>query len=207
MHPNLTFRKPSKAQNVEFARQRSFGTLVVHSEKLPLISHIPFQLSADGLRLEGHFVRSNPIVRALDAPLEAIMVVSGGDAYISPDWYGVDNQVPTWNYVAVHIHGTLRLLDAADLRGILERISANMEQRLLPKPPWKLDKLDASTFAKLSRQIVPVAMDVHDIEGTWKLSQNKSEDARTGAIAGAQEAAIGNEVQAIAQLMQQTMDK
>ena len=122
MHPNPAFRKTTREKNIEFVRERSFGVLAVNSEHAPLISHIPFQLSADGTYLEAHLVRSNPIVRLLKSPVEAVMAVSGGDAYISPDWYGVDNQVPTWNYVAVHVRGTVRQLDHQELRGILDRL-------------------------------------------------------------------------------------
>ena len=160
MHPNQAFRKTSREANIEFARQRSFGVLSVNSEPAPLISHVPFQLSENGKYLEAHLVRSNPIVRLLEQPIAAVVAVSGADAYISPDWYGVDNQVPTWNYVAVHLRGELRLLDASCLQGILENLSANMEQRLLPKTPWTLGKLDDAVFTSLVKQIAKMGGDI-----------------------------------------------
>lgn len=210
MHPNNSFRKPNKQTNIQFSRARSFGVLTVNGKTVPLLSHIPFQLSEDGCYLEAHLVRSNPIARLLalgqEVSQDAVMIVSGGDAYISPDWYEVENQVPTWNYVAVHIGGKLKLLQQDELRGILERLSKNMEDRLLPKPPWKLDKLDDEFFSKMSRQIVPIALNVSDIEGTWKLSQNKSSEARAGAIKGVHGAQIGCEVDEIAELMEQVKE-
>ena len=118
MHPNPAFRKAEDAQNIEFARDRAFGVLAINADGGPLMSHIPFQLSEDGTYLEAHLVRSNPILRALvDGPLEAVIAVSGADAYISPDWYGVADQVPTWNYVAVHLRGSLRALPQEELLG------------------------------------------------------------------------------------------
>ncbi len=201
MHPNVFFRKPTKSHNVEFARQRGFGTLVVNSTSVPLISHVPFLLSEDGGNLEFHLNSTNPILELLDDETEAVMVIAGGDAYVSPDWYGVKDQVPTWNYVAVHVSGFLKKLPKGELHDILSRLSAEMENRLLPKTPWKIDKLDGRIFKKLSRQIVPVLMQVRAIEGTWKLNQNKSESARIGAAEGVREAQIGAETNKVAALM------
>ena len=100
------------------------------------------------------------------------------------------------------MRGTLRLLDKAELRGVLDRLSENMENRLLPKTPWTLDKVEPATFKALSLQIVPIAMDVSDIQATWKLSQNKTPDAVAGAAGGiAQAGGIGMEADEVAGLM------
>ncbi len=201
MHPNPAFRKTEKAQNLEFVRERSFGALSINADAGPLIAHVPFQLSADGRYLEAHLVRSNPIARALKEPQNAVIAVSGGDGYISPDWYGVADQVPTWNYVAVHLRGSLRLLPDTELRGILERLSDTMEARLAPKPIWKIDKVSDEALAKMIRQIVPIAMDVDDIESTWKLGQNKPDGARLGASEAMSETGFGLGYEYIADLM------
>ncbi|MCB1385750.1 MAG: FMN-binding negative transcriptional regulator [Nitratireductor sp.] len=205
MHPNPVFRRESERRNVDFARRRCFGTLAVNASPLggdaPLISHIPFQLSPDGRRLEAHLVRSNPIVRLLETPQKAVIAVTEADGYISPDWYGLDDQVPTWNYVAVHLRGTLRRLPDEDLHGILVRLSAEMERRLLPKKPWGIDKMNPDAYARLLRMIVPVALDVETIDGTWKLSQNKPETARLAAAEGLAETGFGSEIDALAELM------
>lgn len=201
MHPNPVFRKTPHDDNIAFARRRSFGVLAINAEAGPLISHIPFQLSEDGAYLEAHILRSNPIARLLGEPAPAVLAVSGGDTYLSPDWYGVENQVPTWNYVAVHLRGTLKLLPDSELRGILDRLSENMETRLEPKKPWTIDKMEPEIFARMARQIVPVAMDVGDIQGTWKLSQNRTAEVREGAMAGVRQARIGAEVDEIVSLM------
>ena len=133
MHPNRAFRGRSLEDNIHFIHERSFGALCINSDNGPLISHIPVQLSQDGKHLEGHLVRSNPILSHLESPVPAVVSINGADGYISPDWYGFDDQVPTWNYVAVHIRGKLERLPIEELDGILERLSAAMEKRLLPK--------------------------------------------------------------------------
>jgi len=201
MHPNPVFHDRSTEDNLAFARARAFGVLSVNGQDGPMLSHIPFQLSEDGRRIEAHLVRSNPIARALGEPLRAVLAVSGGDAYVSPDWYGIDDQVPTWNYVAVHLRGTLERLPDEELRGILERLSAAMEGRLSPKAPWKLDKLDGETYAKLSRMIVPVTFSVESVDGTWKLSQNKDVPVIEGAVNGLRETGFRSEVAGLADLM------
>lgn len=205
MHPNPVFRKETGERNIAFARRRSFGTLAVNGETGPLLSHIPFNLSEDGGYLEAHLVRSNPILRLLDEPHPAVVAVSGSDAYVSPDWYGVADQVPTWNYVAVHLRGTLKRLPDEDLHPILERLSENFENRLLPKKPWTIAKMDQETYTRMLRQIVPVAMDITSIDGTWKLSQNKPDEVRLAAaegLASANPAAdIGSETKVLVSLM------
>ncbi|MBV1864012.1 MAG: FMN-binding negative transcriptional regulator [Rhodobacteraceae bacterium] len=201
MHPNPAFRKADTARNIAFARERSFGILSLNADPAPLLSHIPFQLSPDGTRLEAHLVRSNPILKLMTHPHTAVLAVSGGDSYISPDWYGVEQQVPTWNYVAVHLRGMLHRLPDSDLHGILDRLSANMESRLLPKPVWTLDKLTGETISKMSRMIVPIAMEIEQIDGTWKLAQNKPTEAIDGAADGAEQAQIGAFISELAGLM------
>ncbi len=207
MHPNPAFRKTEKEKNIEFARQHSFGILSVNADIGPLLSHIPFQLSKDGNFLEAHLVRSNPIVRQLENPLKAVLAVSGPDGYISPDWYDVENQVPTWNYVAVHLRGTLARLADSELHGVLSRLSANMENRLLPKKPWVSDKMDQEIYRKMQRQIVPVKMEVTDIQGTWKLGQNKTEEVRLRAADGVETSSLSNSAQILAELMRKATDE
>lgn len=202
MHPNPAFRKAADPQNIVFARERSFGMLSINADGGPLISHIPFQLTADGTALEAHLVRSNPILRALkDGPLDAVIAVSGADSYISPDWYGVADQVPTWNYVAVHLRGMVRALPQEDLHGVLKRLSAGMEARLTPKVPWTMEKMSDGVAEKMMRMIAPIAMDVQAIQGTWKLGQNKEDAARLGGADGVAAAEMGAEVAALAALM------
>lgn len=201
MHPNPGFRKATKAQNIEFARARSFGTLAINHADGPLLSHIPFLLSEDGNRLEFHLVRSNPILKDLEPGTKALISVAGPDSYISPDWYEMDDQVPTWNYVSVHLRGTLTRLPDDTLPDILARLSHQFESRLAPKPIWKQDKMTPDVLAKMLRMIVPLAIDITSIDGTWKLGQNKSDSARLKAAQKVEEAGIGAQVQLLANLM------
>jgi transcriptional regulator len=210
MHPNPAFRKTVREKNLDFARTRGFGTLAVNAGMDigggPLLSHVPFVLSDDGSKLEAHLVRSNPIVRLLEQPQEAVIAALGGDAYISPDWYGIEDQVPTWNYIAVHLRGELRLLPHAHMHDVLEQTTVHFEKLLLPKPPWHSDKMNQDVYERMLRQIVPVEMTVTGVDGTWKLSQNKPESAIAGAASGIAGHGVGLETESIAALMRDLVE-
>ena len=201
MHPNPIFHDADAARNLGFARERGFGVLAVNGADGPLISHVPFLLDPEGRYAELHLVRSNPIARALAAPLQARIAVSGADSYVSPDWYGVPDQVPTWNYVAVHLTGTLELRPEAELRGLLDRQSAFYEAGLSPKTPWTADKMTPEALERMMRQIVPCRMSVTGVDGTWKLGQNKADAVRQAAAAQMAAFGFGSEPRVLAALM------
>ncbi|MEX5563567.1 FMN-binding negative transcriptional regulator [Pseudophaeobacter sp. 1A16562] len=200
MHPNPIYHDANRAQNLDFARTRAFGVLAVSTAEAPLISHVPFLLSEDGTSADLHLVRSNPITRVLKTPQAARLAVSGPDGYVSPDWYGLADQVPTWNYVAVHLTGRLEQRPQDELLGLLDRQSAFYEARLLPKPPWHSDKMEPEALERLMRMIVPVRLSIETVEGTWKLSQNKPEPART-AVADQITTGFGAELDDLARMM------
>ena len=198
MHPNPAFRKAETSRNLAFSRERMFGTLTVNGPNGPLLAHVPFLLADDGETADLHLVRSNPIARAGAA--SAVIAISGPDGYVSPDWYGVEDQVPTWNYVAVHLRGKLEPLPHSVMRDMLDRQSAAFEARLAPKPPWMPAKMTDDVLTRMLRQILPFRLHIDAVDGTWKLSQNKPDEARRGA--GAEiESGFGSELAALSRLM------
>lgn len=201
MHPNSVFHTQSEAENLAFARERGFGVLAVPGEGAPMLAHVPFVLAPDGKSADLHLMRTNPITRALAEPQPARIAVSGPDSYVSPDWYGVEGQVPTWNYVAVHLTGTLERLPDEALRDVLDRISAQFEARLAPKAPWRADKMDAGSLGRMMRMIVPFRLNLTGVDGTWKLAQNKSDPVRERAAEHVDAYGIGSEARIIAALM------
>lgn len=196
MHPNPAFRSSAREANLAFAAGRGFGALSVNGPDGPLAAHVPFLIEGD--RVAAHLARSNPVLRALPAP--ALLAVTGADGYVSPDWYGMPDQVPTWNYVAVHLRGPLRALPAEALRPHLIALSAGFEARL-PKAPWTHEKMDPEALARLERMIVPVEMEIASVEGTSKLSQNKPDAARMAAA----EALAATGAGALADLMRKAL--
>lgn len=207
MHPNPAFRGTQTADNIAFARERGFGVLAVNGEDAPMMSHIPFLLSEDGAYADLHLVRSNPISRSLQDDAPARIAVSGPDSYISPDWYGVEDQVPTWNYVAVHLTGTLTPLPDCELPDLLERLSALFEERLLPKPIWSQSKMEPEALTKMLRMIRPFRLTITDVQGTWKLNQNKPDAVRLAAADQVAAYGIGTDTRLLAALMQSPTEK
>jgi len=206
MHPNPVFRQTPNDRNLAFARARGFGTLMVNGADGPMAAHIPFVMAANDGHADLHLVRSNPIARALTGPVPAVLAISGADGYISPDWYGIDDQVPTWNYVAVHLRGVLTARPTDDLLGHLDDLSAEFEGRLLPKPPWLTGKLPADVLTRFMRMIVPCRLTISDVQGTWKLGQNKPDAARLAAAQGLLASGIGQEATTLAGLMREVAD-
>jgi transcriptional regulator len=201
MHPNPAFRQTPADRNLAFARERGFGILSVNGPDGPMAAHVPFVLSPDGKVAEMHLVRSNPIARALGEARPALLAVSGPDAYVSPDWYGLDHQVPTWNYIAVHMRGVLELLPQDDMRPHLDALSARFENDLRPKAPWLLDKMPDGALDRMMRQIVPVSLSIREVQGTWKLGQNKTPEVRAAAAAAMEQSPLGGDPKAIAAMM------
>ena len=199
MHPNPAFRQTPDERNLAYARSRGFGTLVLAGQE-PLLSHVPFLLFEDGTFAELHLVRSNPIARMGGGP--AVLAVTGPDGYVSPDWYDAPDQVPTWNYVAVHLRGQLEPLPPETLSDLIDRQSAFFEDRLRPKQPWTAEKMSEGVKEKMMRAILPFRLTIEDVQGTWKLNQNK-DDAVRRAAADRIETGVGLELASLATLMRE----
>lgn len=207
MHPNPAFRKTPDEANLAFAREHGFGTLAVSGPTGPLLSHIPFDLDAAGAEARFHLQRSNAIARALTEPAPARLAVLGAGSYVSPDWYALGHvQVPTWNYVAVHLVGAIEALPPETLRPHLRALSDRFEERLAPaKPPWRIDKMPEEAMARMERMILPYRLRIDAVEGTWKLNQNKPAEARRRA-ADEMSAAFGARAGALPDLMRKADD-
>ena len=175
------------AEALELLRYRAFGLFVVPTPEGPDGVHVPFLVNAkgdDSLGVELHVARANNVHSFIGSGCPALLVCQGPDAYISPDWYGVPNQVPTWTYTSVHLKGTARVRPEAEHLEHVERLSAFFENRLLPKKPWSPSKLEGARRAAMLKAIVAITMDVETVEAQKKLIQHKGEVAHRGAMAG-----------------------
>lgn len=200
MHPNPTYRRTPNDHAIAFVRDRAFGQITMNGPGGLLASHVPVLLSDDAATLDLHLVRSNPILRTLTNPQPVLLTITGPDGYVSPDWYGVDDQVPTWNYIAVHLRGTLEKLNQNQIRDVLDRQSAHFETQL-PKTPWTTQKMTPEVLEKMMRQIVPCRITISEIQSTFKLNQNKQDDVRLRAADGMEISGIGQETSNLATLM------
>ena len=173
--------------------------LALNGDDGPMISHVPFVIVGSSVRL--HLVRSNPIARATKQTMPAKIIVSGPHSYVSPDWYGLDDQVPTWNYIAVHLVGDLVPAPSEELIETLDFLSEEFETRLLPKPVWTADKMNPEALSKMMRMIQPFRFEIKDVQSTYKLSQNKPDAVRLAAATKISTDGIGSEVDQLSTLM------
>jgi transcriptional regulator len=122
------------------------------------------------------------VAKALIAGSPALAIFTGAHAYVSPDWYGIDDQVPTWNYVSVEAEGPVTALDADATRQLIDDLSDHFEAGLAPKPIWKTAKMTPARLEALYRGLVAFELRPTRLEGTTKLNQDKPASARAGVI-------------------------
>lgn len=148
-----------------FINENAFGQLVSTVGGRLFSTHMPFLLSDDSTRLIGHVARLNPQHTELDGQ-EVLITLQGPHDYISPSWYASAG-VPTWNYQAVHIYGRGRVFDDTDaLRSVVAALTEKYEAAY--ERPWQPDYKAAMLSA-----IVGVEVTISEIQGKFKLSQNR----------------------------------
>ena len=170
--------KSDRAASLAFAEARGFGTVCAFDGKKPIASLLPFYLSYadDGTpRALFHVARGNPLVKLADGTSSWLLAVNGADAYVSADWYVSADQVPTWLYQSVHLTGTVRTLSEDELAAQVDALSAKFEGWLAPKKPWTTAKMTAARLEMLKKAIVGFVMTIEEVEGSFKLNQQKSE--------------------------------
>ncbi len=175
-----------------FIEAHPLGAVVTDSATDGLFAtHLPLVLDrAAGQMgtLVGHVARANPHSRFLmDGPLPALVIFTGPDAYITPEWYRTKEEtgrvVPTWNYVAVHAYGTLRLNDDPQfLREHLEMLTHRHESGRAR--PWHVTDAPPEYVAQQMKAIVRVELPIDRLEGKWKMSQNRVDADIAGVIRG-----------------------
>jgi transcriptional regulator len=167
------------------AEARSAGTIVVGTGSGFEASMVPWVVN--GARLLGHVARPNALVRLLAEPTPCIVLFDVADAYVSPSWYPSKVEhgqvVPTWNYEAVHLHGTARAIDdPVWIRAQIEALTRRHESARAT--PWSVEDAPDDYITKLAKGIVGIEVTIERIEGKTKLSQNKNDADRAGVVAG-----------------------
>jgi len=166
----------------DFMEQYSFATLVTQHAGDLIASHVPFVLDRDTGpygRLRGHLARRNPQLTHLAAGSEALVIFQGPHSYISPSWYAAPNNVPTWNYTAVHAYGIPKMMDRAALVVLLKDLVRQYETSF--ERPWDFDPA-ASWVQDLLPQIAAFEIEIEKLQGKFKLNQNRTSADRARVI-------------------------
>lgn len=189
MYVPAPFRPPDASALEERLREDPFATLCAVIGGAPVAVHIPLVLdrSEGSDRLIGHAARQGPFVDADGAP--AVAIFAGPQGYVSPSWYASKREhgrvVPTWDYLAVHATGTLRVHDdPARLLAQLRELTDHLERD--QPAPWSVDDAPAGFVEQTARAVIGLELEVERFEGQFKLSQNRSEQDLDGVLAGLQ---------------------
>ena len=169
------YEEKDKEKIYSFIKENSFGILISIKDGLPIGTHIPLLLEkneAGNDILMGHISKGNEQKYTLADGAKVLVIFAGPHAYISPRWYTQMN-VPTWNYISVHVYGTVKIVEGEALKAALGRLVDNYEHPL-PRPVT-LEEIPEKTFDENFRGIIGFEIVIEDIQAAYKLSQNRDE--------------------------------
>ncbi|KAF2514208.1 FMN-binding negative transcriptional regulator [Flavobacterium foetidum] len=157
-----------------FINQNSFGILINQTNGRLWATHIPMELdvNAEGKEiLHGHISKLNPQAEGFRQDDKVLAVFSGPHSYISSSWYDHEN-VPTWNYTAVHVYGRIKIVDETtaieQLKKLVDKYETHSEN------PVRVEELSAKTMRE-ARGIFGLEIEIEEIQAVKKLSQNRDD--------------------------------
>ncbi|WP_342534737.1 FMN-binding negative transcriptional regulator [Lysinibacillus sp. FSL K6-0057] len=157
----------------EFIQHNAFATIVSIRKGKPIAAHIPVLLKKieDDYYLTGHLAYGNPLWKTFEEVHDILVIFNGPHAYISSSWYEHEN-VPTWNYQAVHVYGKASIMEGKDLEqdlsSLLEKYESFRENPVL----W--DKLSPELLQQEMKGIKGFKIKVEEVQAAYKLSQNRN---------------------------------
>ncbi|WP_409509006.1 FMN-binding negative transcriptional regulator [Bacillus spizizenii] len=159
----------------DFVKENSFGTIVTTRKGKPIATHLPLQLVQEGdtYFITGHIAYGNPQWRTFETSEDVLVMFQGPHAYISSSWYKQEN-VPTWNYQAVHVYGTASILNEEELKQDLTSLLQKYEKHRENPVLW--DRLSPQLLGQELKGIVGFKIRVQEIQAANKLSQNRNEE-------------------------------
>lgn len=171
------------------------GTMVTQGSEGLDAEHIPFEYEpgvGTGGVLRAHVARANPVLQRSRHGDPVLVIFRGPEAYVSPNWYPSKHehhqQVPTWNYQVVHVHGRLMIRDDEKfLFAIVGKLTRRHEARTGEARPWKMSDSPPEFLQQMVANIVGIEIEITRIEAKSKLSQNKAARDREGVLGAMRE--------------------
>lgn len=160
---------------IEFIKKNAFATLVSQVNGKPWATHIPlvFQQSMVGKPiLNGHIARANPQWKSIADQEEVLVIFQGPHAYISSSWYNHEN-VPTWNYLAVHVYGKIRIIEGDELMDHLKSLVDIYESGRPNRV--SVETMSESYMQSQVRALVGIEIQIEEVHASAKLSQNRDD--------------------------------
>ncbi len=175
MYIPLHYRNEDLEEVAEFLRNNAFAILVSQVDEKPWATHLPLELettSSGQQVLTGHIAKANPQWRHFSKNEAVLAIFNGPHAYVSSSWYR-EEEVPTWNYIAVHVYGTLRLLSEEQVMASLHRLVDKYEKN--SQNPVSLHKLSPKTLRQV-KGVVGFQIAIEQVHAAYKLSQGREQD-------------------------------
>jgi transcriptional regulator len=178
------FHEPDRARILDLVERYSFATLVTSTPEGPFVSHVPFLLDRDrgphGTLL-GHLARANPQWKHFESNDRVLAVFTGPHCYVSPSWYAPNPaNVPTWNYAVVHARGPAKLVaPGKETLAVVKRLTELHEPSVGGTYSVAMDN---AALEKLSQGIVAFTIEIAELTGKFKLSQNRPEGDRVSVL-------------------------
>ncbi len=176
------YRNNDLSEIKSFIRKNSFATLITHGTENPEATHIPIELieqNDEEAYLQGHISRANPQWKCFNDTDLVLAIFQGPHSYVSSGWYNHVN-VPTWNYMAVHVYGKIKIIENDELyqslKGLVDRYESTSSK------PIKVEELPEDMMSKYMKGIVGFRIAMEKIEGKWKLSQNRDKEDHKNII-------------------------
>lgn len=157
-----------------FLTENSFGILINQTNGKLTGTHIPMELDRDEHGddvLVGHISKANPQWENFHNNEEVLAIFNGPHAYVSSSWYEKEN-VPTWNYIAVHVYGEIKIIEGEELLGSLKKLVGKYEVNSVN--PVSVEKMSAKTLKQING-IIGFSIKINEIQAAYKLSQNRTE--------------------------------
>lgn len=174
MHIPKYYREEDRERIIEFLKRNGFPALVSMDGGKLVATHLPVEVvgNADGsLTIYGHMSRANPQWKSF-GDQEVLLIFQGAHTYISPRWYNHVN-VPTWNYMNVHVYGKVRMIEGAELYSLLDELVRKHEIAT----GYDLESLPPDFVEKEMKGVAGFALEVTRIDAAFKLSQNRDDES------------------------------
>lgn len=169
------YKNENLSEVKDFLKENSFGILVSQVNGKPWATHIPLELDTDGNGndiLVSHIAKANPQWQQFSETTEVLCIFNGPHSYISSSWYD-EEEVPTWNYIAVHVYGTLKILDEEAVVASMHKLVDKYERN--SQCPVSINTLSPQTMRQV-KGVVGFQIKITDLQAAKKLSQGREHD-------------------------------
>lgn len=175
MYVPKKFEAPSLEAVEQFIKENGFATLVGYNKGIPIATHTPLMISDDSntnRKLIGHISAANPQTKCFDGVQEMMAVFMEHHTYVSSSWYDHIN-VPTWNYIAVHVYGKATVIAGERLKNDLRKLVDKYEGH--SPDAFRVDHMPKELLNREMKGIVGLEIEVSRVEASFKLSQNRDD--------------------------------